>query len=114
MNAMKRGVLIAVTLFMTFASLAWAQGAFEAREVKLDAVTGTGSKVCSVFVPNNWRDSLSVPATFTRAACMEFGRNEGATHYQLACTFNNGVGFNRPAGLGDTSTPAPPQNCGWN
>ena len=66
-----------------------------------------GSKVCSIYHPGNFRDSLNVPDAFNERACQDLMRNEGGTVYQLACLYDAGVAFGAPGG----GRPVP--NCGW-
>lgn len=70
-------------------------------------VAEIGTKVCSVFVPGNWRDSVNVGPRFTKQACYEYVVLVGAHHYQLGCLYANGIGLGQPGGG------LPAQNCGW-
>lgn len=77
----------------------------------LAGIAGTpgvpGTKVCSIFHPGNFRDSLNVSNAFTERACQDLMRNEGGTVFQLACLHDEGVAFGTP----DGGRPVP--NCGW-
>ena len=84
----------------------------EAAAKSLDKVVGSGQKVCSIFHPNNWRDSLNVPSAFTSSACDDYRAKVGGTHLQLACLYSNGMAWGA-AVPGGTAPPAPTQNCGW-
>ena len=67
----------------------------------------TGTKVCSVFIPSNWRDSVNVGASFTKESCRQYMITVGANQWQLGCLYSNGIGFGPPNGG------VPAQNCGW-
>lgn len=66
-----------------------------------------GTKICSVFIPSNWRDSVNVGASFTKASCKEYMITVGANQWQLGCLYSNGIGFGHPNGG------VPAVNCGW-
>jgi len=65
------------------------------------------TKICSVFVPNNWRDSVNVGTAFTKQSCRQYMITVGAHQWQLACLYSNGIAFGSPNGAD------PAQNCGW-
>jgi len=67
----------------------------------------TGTKICSVFIPSNWRDSVNVGASFTKASCRAYMVTVGANQWQLGCLYSDGIGFGHPNGG------VPAQNCGW-
>jgi hypothetical protein len=67
----------------------------------------TGSKICAVGSSGKWRDSISVPRTFTAASCDSFRHQSEADSYQLGCLFSDGVA------LGDKNGLPPKRNCGW-
>jgi hypothetical protein len=67
----------------------------------------TGTKICSVFIPGNWRDSINVPQGWTPGMCINFMRSVGATHYHLGCAFYSGFTWGEPNGG------SPNNNCGW-
>ena len=47
----------------------------------------TGRKYCSVYIPNNWRDTFPVPDTWTWTDCRDFAAAVGATRVHLICMF---------------------------
>ena len=68
-----------------------------------------GAKLCSVFAPNNWRDSINVPSSWTARDCQVFAHDVGATEMQLGCIFDTGepkVSIGPPGQL-------PERDCGW-
>ncbi|RYZ44163.1 MAG: hypothetical protein EOO71_00390 [Myxococcaceae bacterium] len=78
-----------------------------------------GQKVCSAVVPDNWRDSINVPASWGPQTCAEWARSVGAAHYQLGCFFEsrrNSPSFvwGESAGAGGVPQGViPATNCGW-
>lgn len=46
---------------------------------------GTVYKICSAFVVANWRDTITVPATWTNTSCQSFMTAIGATGYAFGC-----------------------------
>ncbi|HEX2136366.1 MAG TPA: hypothetical protein VHG30_10770 [Microvirga sp.] len=70
----------------------------------------TGRKYCSIYVPDNWRDSFPVPDAWSWSDCRDFAAAVGATRVHLVCVFADGQ---RPAfsigGPGDLPNP----DCGW-
>ena len=69
---------------------------------------GKGQKLCSVFAPSNWRDTIDVPATATLPSCIRFMNITAATTLQLGCIFADGS-----VSLGTPGGGAPSPNCGW-
>jgi hypothetical protein len=67
----------------------------------------TTSKLCSVVVGGNWRDTFSVPSGWNAGTCLNFKNAVRANDYQLACAFNNSFSW----GAVNGGTPNP--NCGW-
>ena len=65
------------------------------------------TKLCSVVVPDNWRDTISVPSGWNSGTCQSYARSVGATFYQLGCGFSNSFSL----GAENGGTPNP--NCGW-
>ncbi|RKH50471.1 hypothetical protein D7X96_12000 [Corallococcus interemptor] len=49
--------------------------------------SAVGQKVCSAVVPDSWRDSINVPASWTPRTCADWAHSEGAVHYQLGCFY---------------------------
>ena len=75
---------------------------------KTAEITGWPSnKICSVYVPSQFRDNLLVPLNWTSTVCKNLATKIGATHYQLGCIEKEDLVFGDPDGQG------PPQNCGW-
>ena len=66
-----------------------------------------GLKVCSVYIPGNWRDTVHVPPSWTSATCNNYKIAVGAVTYQLGCIFSNSFKL----GANDGGLPSP--NCGW-
>jgi hypothetical protein len=74
-------------------------------------ITGT-SKVCSVYVPNNWRDTILMNNNNNWTQCDAFGASVGATNIQLGCLTDSGINLGGPDSW--WSPPgAPWPNCGW-
>lgn len=71
-------------------------------------VEGT-SKLCSVYVPDNWRDTIPVPGTWRWSDCRDYAAAVGATHIHLMCVFAQGQPKVSIGGPGDLPEP----NCGW-
>jgi hypothetical protein len=68
-----------------------------------------GTKYCSVYVPDNWRDSFPVPAAWRWSDCRDFARAVGATHVHFLCVFSEGQPRFSMGGPGDLPNP----DCGW-
>jgi hypothetical protein len=69
-------------------------------------------KVCSPFVPSNWRAITPVPQGWSATECERLSRDLGATQFQLACFTNGGFVLGAVTNVG--SAPIPPTvNCGW-
>lgn len=64
-------------------------------------------KVCSVFIPDHWRDSILVPSSWTVAECNKLRLRLVATSFNLGCLFKDGPSFGTNGG----GIPSP--NCGW-
>ncbi len=79
------------------------------RENELPEVEKQGTKVCSVYVPNNWRDSFAVPVTWHWSDCRDYAIAMGATHIHFGCLFDDGEPKFSFGGPGDPPEP----NCGW-
>jgi hypothetical protein len=73
-------------------------------------------KLCSVFVPGNWRDTITVdqPGWFT-IQCNTYRVAVGATQLQLGCLTPTGFSFGQPyVGQQAGNANFPPDNsCGW-
>lgn len=79
----------------------------EAKNVQSSTgLTGT-VKICSAVADPYWRDSISVPDTFTAEGCKGYMTSVGAYHYQLGCIQRDSVSW----GPFNGGTPSP--NCGW-
>jgi hypothetical protein len=78
-----------------------------------------GQKVCSAVVPDVFRDSINVPASWTAETCAEWARSIRAQDYQLGCFFEtrkNSPGFawgDSAALNGNHRASVPSANCGW-
>jgi hypothetical protein len=68
-----------------------------------------GIKLCSVYAPNNWRDTIPVPATWRWSDCRDYAVTMGATHVHLVCIFADGHPMISVGGPGELPEP----NCGW-
>jgi hypothetical protein len=79
--------------------------------------TGNSSqKICSVFVPNNWRDTVTVPTLgWNTTQCDSFRREVGAELFQLGCFQQFGFSFGIPmTGVRALPQNFPPNNsCNW-
>jgi hypothetical protein len=73
-------------------------------------------KICSVFVPGNWRDTIVVdqPGWFT-IQCNTYRVAVGATQLQIGCLTTSGFSFGQPyVGQQAGEDNFPPNNsCGW-
>ena len=67
-----------------------------------------GTKVCSVLVSGNWRDTINVDSQATQAGCREFMNAVKAGEFQLGCLSQDGR-----VRLGSTGGGRPEPNCGW-
>jgi hypothetical protein len=73
------------------------------------ALTGT-HKLCSIYVPGNWRDTVVVPNGWSRTRCAtDWRAHNGATTAVLGCLTNGTFSF---AALSGTAAP-PDNSCGW-
>ncbi len=70
---------------------------------------GGGQKMCSVYVPDRWRDTISVPENWTWRDCRNFALSVGASHVHLICVFERGEPKMSMGGPGE----APEPDCGW-
>ena len=68
-----------------------------------------GTKYCSIYVPDNWRDTFPVPAAWRWSYCRDFARTVGATHVHFVCVFSAGRPRFSIGGPGDLPNP----DCGW-
>jgi hypothetical protein len=68
-----------------------------------------GTKYCSIYVPNNWRDTFPVPAAWRWTDCRDFAAAVGATHVHFMCVFSGGRARFSIGGPGDLPNP----DCGW-
>jgi hypothetical protein len=98
------GMVVAGT-FLALSSVANAQ------QAELVDRSSGAMKVCSVFVPNMWRDTFPVPTSWSGADCIAMGREMGANSYQLGC-LHTGASPNRYS-LGAVGGASPARNCGW-
>jgi hypothetical protein len=94
-------------------AVAWLTASYTAREEvrPIQAASigplSEGQKLCSVFIPYQFRDSLIVPKTWSVETCRQFQSGAGATQLQVGCVFETTVTFGEFGG-------APPTvNCGW-
>ena len=62
-------------------------------DIKATNITFTSQKVCSPVVGNQWRDTIIVPATWTKETCNNYRAKVGASAYNLACIFENSYSF---------------------
>jgi hypothetical protein len=76
------------------------------------ALTGT-TKVCSAVVIGAWRDSISVPNSWSIAWCQNWANSISATRYQVGCQFDPpGWSWGSLVSIG-SAAPTPTSNCGW-
>jgi len=74
-------------------------------------LTGT-SKVCSVYVPNDWRDTILMNDNNNWTQCNNFKMSVGAPNLQLGCLDDSGIHFGWPGTPGGPPG-LPYPNCGW-
>ena len=78
-----------------------------------------GSKMCSVVLSGEWRDTIPVPQSWTSRDCHNFAQALTAQNYQLACVFDGGPGFSFGPAARIQADPnrsiagLPSPNCGW-
>ena len=72
-------------------------------------VVPDSTKLCSVYVPQNWRDTIPVPASWRWSDCRDYAARVGATHVHLICLFERG---NRKISIGGPGD-LPEPDCGW-
>jgi hypothetical protein len=75
-----------------------------------------GQKLCSIFVPNLWRDNLIVPQQWNTENCEDLERKMGATQFQLGCVYSNFISLGDPFDntvSHDSPKRKPPRDCGW-
>jgi len=71
-------------------------------------ITGS-SKICSVYTPNEWRDTILLNNVHNWGHCNNFRASVGASTFQIGClTDASGVNWGIP-----NSAAAPWPNCGW-
>lgn len=70
--------------------------------------TAYSTKLCSAVSPGNWRDTITVPSTWTRANCGSYAAGVGATSWQVACIESTSVTWGADGG----GMPAY-NTCGW-
>ena len=115
---MKRLVIAVLVLAVAGAGLAQNLSTFrdaerapvtigEVSKSLVESVPMTRGKICSVFVPNHWRDSLSVADHWGVTSCKEYMAKMGGVWYQLGCMHPAGAIF------GDVNGGAPSPNSGW-
>lgn len=63
----------------------------------LDEDMGTVYKICSTFVGGNWRDTITVPSTWTNSDCADFMTATGAANYSMGCISNSKIFMNDDA-----------------
>lgn len=96
------GIVVAITT-------AHSQGKNVAAAKTVTVKTGvtTSSKMCSGVNDPYWRDTITVPDTFTAEGCKGFAQSVGAAHYQLGCIQADSISW----GAFNGGNPSP--NCGW-
>ncbi len=105
---MKLNAIIVALMGFVGASAAFAaEFAAEFSTVTNATAATSGVKLCSVFVPDTWRDTMQVPQEWQAETCKSVVPHLGATAYQLGCMFKDGVSF----GPVNSGTPLP--NCDW-
>lgn len=75
------------------------------------SLTGT-HKICSAVDPNRWRDTISVPNSWTRIRCAHFAISVGVDYYQIGCTGST-YAWGSMVTLSGTPTLPPGNSCGW-
>jgi hypothetical protein len=78
------------------------------RDEPPEEIEGT-TKLCSVYVPGRWRDTIPAPGTWRWSDCRDYAVMVGATHIHLMCVFTRGNPKISIGGPGDLPEP----NCGW-
>jgi hypothetical protein len=79
------------------------------REGELAEAEREGTKMCSVYVPNAWRDTFAAPRSWQWNDCRDYAMAMGATHIHFVCLFEEGRPKFSVGGPGDLPEP----NCGW-
>lgn len=94
----------------TGSKLAFDMATTKAHEVKFATRLNLASpvKLCSAVNDPYWRDTVSVPDSFTPEACKGYASSVGAVHYQLACISKDSVAWGALQG----GTP-PANSCSW-
>ena len=85
----------------------------EAVSQQTQALTGA-HKLCSVYAPSNWRDTIVVDNGWTKSTCANFGASVGATMMNVGCLSDTGSVFGSAIAVShpnNAGTPSP--NCGW-
>ena len=99
-------------LFAALAAVSAIQNRLSAAPQSVSSPTVAGIngpvKVCSGIQSGSWRDSISVPNTWTSEACKGFTQSVGTNTYQLGCANKNSISW---GGL-NGGTPAE-NSCGW-
>ena len=67
------------------------------------------TKHCSIYVPDQWRDTFPVPASWTWRDCRDYAAAVGATQVHLVCLHARGRQKFSIGGPGDPPEP----DCGW-
>jgi hypothetical protein len=85
------------------------KGSFVPHSTAMVAPTGISGavKLCSGVQAPNWRDTITVPDSWTPEACRGFAASIGTSQPQLGCAQANSISWGNPGG----GTPSP--NCGW-
>jgi len=75
----------------------------------------TSMKICRVYVPNNWSDTINVPSTWTANSCNSYGGLQKATRYVLGCFDGDSYRFGSDGQVGNypVSASFPSPDCGW-
>ncbi|MBE9001405.1 hypothetical protein IQ274_25125 [Nostoc sp. LEGE 12447] len=113
----KIGVFVGLILLTVVLSLAGILGDLRTAIGQDDPSSpiGPGTKLCSAVVSGNWRDTISVPATWNPQTCATFAAKIGAQTYQLGCVFGDSFSWasSRPPEGQTKPYISPEPNCGW-
>ncbi len=101
-----RGLSVIVVVAVVAAGSAYTIWAEEDSPPK--AAVARPQKVCSAFTPYEYRDSISVPHTWSAAACNGLRLKWELASYQLVCLFPDGS-----MSIGKAGGGIPTPNCSW-
>lgn len=103
---MKKLILTVMAIGATFVLTGPASAALTCAGVK-------GCKLCSVVSPANFRDSFTVPGTWTAETCRQYALDVLTPKYEMGCIFKDDFSLGGVNDTSDTSPTLPNPNCGW-